>query len=164
MLKDITLGQYFPINSVIHKIDPRVKIVSIIIIIVAIFFCKTPLSFILAVVFNIAIIIASKLSIRTVLSALKPVMFIIIFTALINLFLTKGEDYLLKWKFISITREGLESAITMAVRIILLVSFSSMLTFTTSPIMLTDGIESLLKPFSKLGMPAHELAMMKTIA
>lgn len=164
MLKDITLGQYFPLNSVIHKIDPRIKIISVIITIVAVFFCETILSFALATVFNISVIIASKIKIRTVLLALKPILFIIIFTSLINLFLTKGEVYLIKWKFISITKEGLESAVVMAARIVLLVSFSSLLTFTTSPIMLTDGIESLLKPFSKIGLPVHELAMMMTIA
>ena len=164
MLKDITLGQYFPLDSVIHKIDPRIKLISVIVIIIAVFFCETLLSFALATLFNVAVILASKIKIRTVLLALKPVLFIIIFTAVINLFLTKGEVYLVKWKFISITREGVESAVVMAARIVLLVSFSSLLTFTTSPIMLTDGIESLLKPFSKLGLPVHELAMMMTIA
>lgn len=164
MLKDITLGQYFPLNSVIHRIDPRIKIISVIIIIVAVFFCKTLISFVLATAFNIAVIMASKIKMRTVLKALKPILFIIVFTAIINLFLTKGENYLIKWKFISITSEGVIAAVVMAMRIVLLVSFSSLLTFTTSPIMLTDGIESLLKPFSKIGLPVHELAMMMTIA
>ncbi len=164
MLKDITLGQYFPMDSVIHRIDPRIKILSVLFIIIAVFLCKTPLSFIMAAAFNIAVIAASKISFKTVMSSLKPVLFIIVFTAVINLFLTGGDDYLVKWKFIAITRQGVEAALTMAIRIILLVSFSSMLTFTTSPIMLTDGIESLLKPFSKIGLPVHELSMMMTIA
>ncbi len=164
MLKDITLGQYFPIDSPIHKIDPRIKIISAIIFIVAIFLCKSLLSFGIALCFNLIVIYLSKINIKVVLGSLKPVLFIIVFTSLINLFFTGGEAYIIEWKFIRITYEGLVSALTMAFRIALLVSYTSMLTFTTSPIMLTDGIESLLKPFTKIGLPAHELAMMMTIA
>ena len=98
------------------------------------------------------------------LKALKPVIFLVIFTALINIFLTAGEHYIFNWKFIKISYEGVISAIMMAFRITLLVTFTSLLTFTTSPIRLTDGIESMLKPFSKIGIPSHELAMMMTIA
>lgn len=164
MLKDITLGQYFPIESPIHKIDPRIKIFAVIIFMIAIFMCKTPISFLTVVLFNIALIFLSKISFITILRALKPVVFLIVFTAVINLFLTGGDDYIFKWKFISITTDGLKSALTMALRIILLVSYTSLLTFTTSPIRLTDGIESILSPFSKIGLPSHELAMMMTIA
>ncbi len=164
MLKDITLGQYFPYDSIIHKIDPRIKIISTIIFIVAIFFCKSPVSFLLAIAFNFILIVLSKIKFKVVLGTLKPVLFIVVFTALINLFLTGGETYILRWKFLSITYEGVVAATTMAVRIILLVFYTSLLTFTTSPIMLTDGIEKLLKPFTKIGLPAHELAMMMTIA
>ncbi len=164
MLKDITLGQYFPVDSAIHRIDPRTKIIAAIIFIVVVFLCKTALAFAVAFVFNIIIILISKIKIRTVIRALKPVLFLIVFTAIINLFLTSGEEYLIEWKFIKISREGIVAALVMAARIVLLVSYTSLLTFTTSPIMLTDGIESLLKPFAKLGLPAHELAMMMTIA
>ena len=163
MLKDITLGQYYPTDSIIHKIDPRIKILSLIFIIVAVFMSKTPGAFAGGIVFNTVLIFMSKIKFKTVFKAIKPVLFLIMFTAVINVFLTKGE-VLFKYKFIVITEEGIYSAISMALRIILLVSFTSLLTFTTSPIRLTDGIESLLKPFSKIGLPAHELAMMMTIA
>ena len=163
MLKDITLGQYYPADSVVHRIDPRIKIISLIFIIIAVFISKTPIAFGIGVVFNLALVFASKIRLRTVFKAIKPVLILIIFTAIINIFLTKGEP-LFKYKFIVITKEGIYSALLMAIRIILLVSYTSLLTFTTSPIRLTDGIESLLKPFSKIGLPAHELAMMMTIA
>ena len=164
MLKDITLGQYFPLESTIHKIDSRVKIIAAIIFVVAVFMCSSPMSFAVAVLLNVLIILASKINFKIILGALKPVLFIIIFTGLINLFLTDGEYVVFSWKFLKITTAGISSAITMALRIVLLVSYTSLLTFTTSPILLTDGIESLLKPFSKIGLPAHELAMMMTIA
>jgi len=164
MLKDITLGQYFPIDSTIHKIDPRIKIISAIIYIIVVFMCKTPLSFLVAATINLIIIYLSKINPTTVLKALKPVWFLIVFTGIINLFLTSGNTYVLNWRFIKITHNGLQAAVYMSLRIILLVSYTSMLTFTTSPILLTDGIEALLRPFSKLGLPSHELAMMMTIA
>ena len=164
MLKDITLGQYFPIDSPIHKIDPRVKIISAVIFIVAIFMCKGLVSFALAISFNFVIIMLSRIRFRIVLNSLKPVLFIIIFTGIINIFLTNGETIVFKYKFIKITSEGINSALIMTIRIVLLVTYTSLLTFTTSPILLTDGIESLLKPFSKFGLPSHELAMMMTIA
>jgi len=155
MLKDITLGQYFPIDSPIHRIDPRIKIIAAIVFIIVIFLCKTLISFSVAFAFNIMIILISKIKIGTVIKSLKPLMFLILFTAIINLFLTSGQNYVIEWKFIRISYEGINAALVMAARIILLVSYTSMLTFTTSPIMLTDGIESLLKPFSKLGLPSH---------
>jgi len=164
MLKDITLGQYIPVDSFVHKLDPRIKIISEIFFIVSIFLCHSVLSFAVAAVFNVVLIILSKISIKTVLKSLKPVLFLVIFTALINLLLTSGETVVFEVGIITITKEGLFSALTMTVRIVLLVSYTSLLTFTTSPILLTDGIESLLKPFSKIGVPAHELAMMMTIA
>ena len=146
MLKDITLGQYFPLESFIHKLDPRIKILSAILLIIVVFLCKTPLSFLIAIMLNVFIIYISKIKYKVVIKALKPVWFIIIFTAIINLFLTPGENIVFNWKFVNITIEGIRAATTMAIRIILLISFTSLLTFTTSPIMLTDGIESLLKP------------------
>lgn len=164
MLKDITLGQFFPGSSAIHKLDPRTKILCEILIIITVFLCKTPLSFLIAVLSNLIIIYFSGIKFSVVMKSLKPVLFLIIFTAVINLFLTSGDTYVINWKFISITTNGVSSAVVMALRIVLLVSFTSLLTFTTSPIMLTDGIESLLKPFSRFGLPSHELAMMMTIA
>lgn len=164
MLKDITLGQYYPSDSKIHSLDPRIKIISAILLMISVFFCKSVLSFMFLIAVNIILIIMSKISFYSIFKALKPVLFLVVFTALINIFLTGGEDYLFKWKFISITVNGVKSAVIMALRIVILVSVTSLLTFTTSPIRLTDGIESLLKPFSKIGLPAHELAMMMTIA
>ena len=164
MLKDITLGQYYPIDSLIHKLDPRVKILSVILVIISVFLCKSFAAFALITAFNISVILLSKIRFITVLKALKPIIFLVIFTALINIFLTSGEHYIFNWKFIKISYEGVISAIMMAFRITLLVTFTSLLTFTTSPIRLTDGIESMLKPFSKIGIPSHELAMMMTIA
>ncbi len=164
MLKDITLGQYFPTNSIVHRLDSRIKIISVLVFIIAVFVCNSVFSFSIAVLFTLICIFASKISLTTVLKSLKPVFILIIFTAIINLFFTSGDTYIIEWKFIKITENGLYSAVKMAVRIILLVSFTSLLTFTTSPIALTDGIEALLKPFSKIGLPSHELAMMMTIA
>lgn len=164
MLKDITLGQFFPINSPIHRLDPRVKIISAIIFIIVVFMCKTPLSFGVIIALNALVIYLSRIRFSVILKSLKPVLILIIFTAIINLFLTSGDNYVVNWKFIRISQDGIYSAVIMSVRIIMLVSFTSLLTFTTSPILLTDGIEALLKPFSKIGLPAHELAMMMTIA
>lgn len=164
MLKDITLGQYFPIKSVIHSLDPRVKIIATLLFMILIFVADSVLSFGIILAFTLCIIFLSKIKFINVLRAVKPVLFIILFTATINLFLTDGEIVIFKWKFLKITENGLISACVMATRIILLVSATSILTFTTSPILLTDGIEKLLRPFSKLGLPAHELAMMMTIA
>ena len=164
MFKDITMGQYFPADSFIHQLDPRVKILSAFILIIAVFICDGLVAFLMAVAFNLLLIKSSKLKFSMVLRSVKPVIFLVVFTGLINVFLTEGENYIFEWKFIKISYEGLFSAARMAMRIILLISFTSLLTFTTSPIMLTDGIESLLSPFTKIGLPAHELAMMMTIA
>jgi len=164
MLKDITMGQYFPVDSIIHALDPRVKIFATLIFMIVVFIANSPLSFGIILAFILCIIFLSKINMISILRALKPVLFIIFFTALINIFLTDGENVVLKWKFLKITEEGLGSAAIMAIRIILLVAATSLLTFTTSPILLTDGIEKLLRPFSKVGLPAHELAMMMTIA
>ena len=164
MLKDITLGQYFPVKSIVHSLDPRVKILATLAFMVIVFIADSALTLGLILAFCLCIIFLSKIKITNVIRALKPVLFIILFTAAINLFLTDGEKIIFKWRFLKITENGLISSIIMAARIILLVSATSLLTFTTSPILLTDGIEKLLYPFSKIGLPAHELAMMMTIA
>ena len=163
MLKDITIGQYFPGDTIIHKLDPWIKILISIMFIVSLFFIKDfyPYAFILG--FILLSIILSKIPVRFVLKGLKPLMLIIIITFLINMFLTKGE-ILYKLGPLTITKEGLSQAVFMALRLIFLITGTSLLTLTTSPISLTDGIESLLSPFKKIGLPAHELAMMMTIA
>ena len=164
MLTDITLGQYIPADSPVHKLDPRVKIIGVFLYIIAVFLAKGIASYIFLALSTIFIIKLSKIRLITVLKGIKPLAFIIIFTALINIFMSGTDDILWQWKFIKVTATGLKSATVMALRLIFLVMGTSLLTYTTSPIMLTDGIERLLRPFSKIGLPAHELAMMMTIA
>ena len=162
-IRDITLGQYYPGNSWIHKLDPRVKIMATILYIVALFVVQDFIGFAIAAAGLAAVIIVSKVPLSFILRGLKPVFLIISFTLIINMFMIKGEVLVSFWIF-EITREGLRTAIFMAIRLILLIIGSSLLTLTTKPISLTDGIEALLSPFKKIGMPAHELAMMMTIA
>ncbi len=162
-IRDITLGQYYPGSSWIHKLDPRVKIMATILYIVALFVVQDFIGFAIAAAGLAAVIIISKVPLSYILRGLKPVFLIISFTLLINMFMIKGEVLVSFW-VLEITREGLRTAIFMAIRLILLIIGSSLLTLTTKPISLTDGIEALLSPFKKIGLPAHELAMMMTIA
>lgn len=165
MLRDITLGQYFPGKSILHKIDPRVKILISIAYIVAVFLAKATSAYILLVAFTAALVIVSGIKVKTVLKGVKPIVFVIIFTAIINVFFTTGETLLFEWKFIHIYLEGLVNAAFMAVRITsLLIGTSVILTYTTSPIALTDAIERLLSPLRVIKIPVHEFAMMMTIA
>lgn len=164
MLKDITLGQYFPIDSFLHKLDPRTKILLFILDIIAIFVAKSALAYAVLVLFTFLVMLTSKVPIKMYIKGLKPILFIIIFTAVLNLFLTDGTDLPLFGYSIGITVEGVVVAAKMAIRLILLIIGSSALTYTTSPMALTDAIEKLLKPLSKIGFPTHELAMMMSIA
>jgi len=163
MLKDITLGQYFPGQSAIHRLDPRTKILCIIIYIVAVFLVDTYVGYGIVALFTGFCIAISGIPFRFVAKGVKPIMVFVVITALFNLFLTSGE-IVWEWKFLKITYEGIHLAIAMMLRLFFLVLGTSMLTLTTSPIALTDGIEHLLSPFKKIGLPAHELAMMMTIA
>lgn len=163
MIRDITIGQYYPTKSIIHRLDPRVKIMGTLIFIIVLFVVNSFLGFLVAALGLIAIVAMSKVPLKFMLKGLKPIFFIIIFTFVLNLFMFDGEVIVKFWIF-TITREGLYRAVFMAVRLILLILGSSALTLTTTPISLSDGIESLLKPYSKLGFPSHELAMMMTIA
>lgn len=164
MLSNITLGQYFPGTSFIHKLDPRTKILSTLIYIIAIFFAESALSYGILAGFALLVILASRLPILMVLKSVKPIVIIVLFTLVIHMFTHPGEHVLWSWKFLVITQEGLETGVKMSSRLLLLMIFSSILTYTTSPIVLTDGIERLLRPFKCIGVPAHELAMMMTIA
>lgn len=169
MLKDITIGQYFPIESPVHSMDPRVKILLTLVFIIAIFFVKSLWGFAAVALYVLIAVKLSKVSFKLVLKGIRPILFLIVFTALINLFMTNGEivrigDVYLKAGFIKITKEGIYSAVVMSLRLVFLIMGTSILTLTTSPIILTDGVENLLSPFSKVGLPAHELAMMMTIA
>lgn len=163
MIRDITLGQYYPGNSWIHRLDPRVKIMATILYVVALFVVDDFIGFVIAFIGLAGVIAVSKVPVRFILRGLKPVFLILSFTFLINLFMIKGEVLVSFW-VLEITREGLRTAVFMAVRLVLLIIGSSLLTLTTKPISLTDGIEALLSPFKKFGLPAHELAMMMTIA
>lgn len=164
MLSDITLGQYIPAQSPVHRLDPRIKIVASIVYIVAVFLAKSVFSYAFLFLATLSLIKLSKIKVHTVLKGVKPVLFLIIFTAVINIFMTGTGDVWVEFGFLKITYTGVKMAVTMSLRLVFLVTGTSMLTYTTSPIMLTDGIESLLKPFSKIGLPSHELAMMMTIA
>lgn len=163
MLKDITIGQFFPGDSVIHKIDPRFKIMFTLVYIIAVFLANSVTAYGFVAVFVFGSVFLSGIPVKHTLRGLKSVLFIIAFTALFNLFLTKGHP-LFSIGPLTATREGLHMTLLMIARVFFLIVGTTLLTFTTSPIMLTDGIESLLKPFAKLGLPAHELAMMMTIA
>ncbi len=163
MIRDITLGQYYPGNSAIHKLDPRVKIMGTLVYIVALFVIDSFIGFAVATLCLGIVIKMSKVPLKFMLKGLKPIFFIIAFTFILNMFMMKGEVIAKVWIF-EITKEGIYQAFFMAIRLILLIIGSSILTLTTKPINLTDGIEHLLKPFSKIGVPSHELAMMMTIA
>ena len=163
MLKDITLGQYFPGDTVIHRLDPRTKLLMVIVYIVALFLCKWFVSYGVALAFLATVIILSKIRLKALFKGLKPLLIIILFTAVLNIFYTDGTVLVEFWIF-RITREGLINAFFLVLRIMLLVMGTFLMTYTTSPIALTDGLESLLSPLKKLRFPVHELAMMMSIA
>ena len=161
---NITLGQYYPGNSFIHRLDPRTKILSTLLLIVAVFLANTAIGYAALCAMVLFIILVSCLPFMLVLKSVKPLLFIIVLTLVLHAVMGQGEHVLYQWKFIKVTEEGLQLGVQMAMRLILLLMISSILTFTTSPIVLTDGIEALLRPFRVIGVPAHELAMMMTIA
>ena len=161
---DITLGQYYPGHSFIHCLDPRTKILTTLLLIVAVFLANTAIGYGALCAMVLFIIAVSGLPFMLVLRSVKPLLFIIVLTLALHALMGQGEHVLYQWKFIKVTEEGLRLGVQMAMRLILLLMISSILTFTTSPIVLTDGIEALLRPFRVIGVPAHELAMMMTIA
>jgi energy-coupling factor transport system permease protein len=164
MLTDITIGQYIYADSLIHNLDPRVKIIITIIIITSLFFIDTFIGFGILFLFIVLSIILSKLSFIRILKSLKPIFFLAILTFIFHIFLTKGGRILWQWGFLIIEEKGVSTGLFMVSRIILLIIFTTLLTLSTSPLQLTDGIEYLLNPFKKIGVPASELAMMMTIA
>lgn len=163
MIRDITLGQYYPVDSMIHRLDPRTKILGTLIYIITVFVASNIWQYLLIGVATVLVIGLSKVPPGFMLKGLRPIFFILIFAFVINIFFTPGEVLFRVWK-IQITREGLRMAVLMMIRLILLILGSSLLTLTSSPIRLTDGIERLFSPLKKIGFPAHELAMMMTIA
>ena len=163
MIRDITLGQYFPGDSPIHRLDPRVKIIATLMFIIELFIVDNFIGFAVAAVCLGIVIAASKVPLSFILRGLKPILIILMFTFALNIFMVDGR-ILWQWGFLKITAEGLRLAVFMAIRLILLLMGSSMLTLCTRPLSLTDGIERLLAPLKKIGVPAHEIAMMMTIA
>jgi energy-coupling factor transport system permease protein len=164
MLKDITIGQYIPGDSFVHKLDPRVKIILSLFYIIDLFLINQYVGYIFVIAFTAAIIIVSKIQLRYIYKGLKPIFILLIFTALMNILMTPGNHIVFRYGIITIYKEGLNLAGFMMLRLIFLIVGTSLLTLTTSPIELTDGLEKLMNPLKKIGVPAHELAMMMTIA
>lgn len=164
MLKDITLGQYFPGKSPIHLLDPRTKLLFLIIYFIALFTADGWISYGIVLVFLSTVIYMTTIPLKTIVKGLKPLIFILVFTGILNLFMTPGENVLVSFWGLNITTEGLVQAIFMVSRILMLIVGTFLLTYTTSPIALTDGLESLLGPLKKLHLPVHELSMMMCIA
>ena len=163
MLKDITIGQYFPGKSVLHRLDPRMKILLTVGYIIMLFSVSNPLGLCVGILFLVFAYAISGIPPRMITKSLKPVIPIIIFTTVLNMFFVKG-DPLFDWWIFHISRQGLLTAVVMTIRIICLIAGTSLLTYTTSPITLTDGLERLMKPLKKVHFPVHELSMMMTIA
>ena len=164
MLKDITLGQFFPGDSVVHKLDPRTKLVMLVVYIVALFVAVSWVSYALMLAFLIISVLISKIPPKSILRGMKPLVLILVFTGVLNLFFTTGEQVLVSFLGITIYVEGLSRAFFMVIRILMLISGTFLLTYTTSPIALTDGLESLLGPLKTIKVPVHELSMMMCIA
>lgn len=166
MISDITLGQFFPGKSPIHRLDPRTKIILATLFIVLIFVANNPISFALITLITLLLVMISRISLKVIIKSIKPIIFILLFTAAVNVFMTKGSgEPLLSFWIINIYTEGIVRAVLMALRVIVLIIGSSvLLTYTTSPISLTDGIESLLSPLKVIKVPVHTFAMMMSIA
>ena len=164
MLKDITLGQYFPGNSPVHKLDPRTKLLLLVVYIIGLFTAGNWLTYGLCFAFLVMVIAASKIPVKAILTGMKPLIFILVFTGILNLFFTPGETVLVSFWGITLTVEGIVRAVFMVLRILMLVTATFLLTYTTSPIALTDGLEALLSPLKKIHLPVHELSMMMCIA
>lgn len=163
MIRDITLGQYYAADSVIHRLDPRVKIAGTFVYLIMIFFVKDFVGYLIVAAALAAVLGMSRVPVRFIARGMKPIMFILIFTFIINILMYKGT-VLVKLGPLSITDNGLKQAVFIAVRLALLIFGTSLLTYTTRPMALTDGIESLLRPLEKVKVPAHEIAMMMSIA
>ena len=164
MLKDITLGQYFPGQSVIHRLDPRTKLIMLVVYIVALFLAGSWVSYGLMFLFLVTVIWMSTIPLKSILRGMKPLVMILIFTGVLNLFFTQEGEVIFHFWILTMTTGGLARAVMMMSRILMLITGTFLLTYTTSPIALTDGLESLMKPLKKIGVPVHELSMMMCIA
>ena len=163
MLRDITLGQYYPADSIIHKLDPRVKLFGTMVYIISLFTFRGVAALAIATVFMFAVIKLSKVPFKFMVKGLKAIMILMLITAAFNLFLTPGEELVSFWR-LTITKEGLTNAVLMAIRLTYLILGTSVMTLTTTPNQLTDGLEKSLMPLSKIGIPVHAIAMMMSIA
>jgi energy-coupling factor transport system permease protein len=164
VLKDITLGQYFPGNTIVHRLDPRTKILLVMLYIVALFQARSFVSYGILLVFLLVSVRLSRVGAKALLNGMRPVVVILVFTGILNLFYGTTGTVLFHWGILTVTTGGVKTAFFMIVRILMLISGTFLLTYTTSPILLTDGLESLLSPLKKLRVPVHELAMMMSIA
>lgn len=164
MLRDITIGQYYKADSIIHKLDPRVKLAGTVLYIISLFFSNSPVAFAIATIYLAVMIKLSGVPFRYMIKGLKAVIVLIIFTALFNLFFTPGLDVLVELGSVRITTTGLKKTIYMVVRLIYLILGSSLMTYTTTPNQLTDGIEKAFKPLNRLSIPVHEFALMMSLA
>lgn len=164
MIRDITLGQYYRTDSFIHKLDPRTKIIGAFVLIIDLFIFKNPLAYVLAAIFLLSIIKISKVPFRYILKGLKPIMLLIGFTVVCQIVFNKSGNILINTKFIRIYSGGVYSALFLASRIVLLIIGTSMMTYTTTPNQLTDGLESIMKPLKIFRLPVHDIAMIMSIA
>ena len=164
MLKDITLGQYFPGQSIIHRLDPRTKLIMLVVYIVALFLAESWVSYGLMFLFLVTVIWLSTIPLKSILRGMKPLVMILIFTGVLNLFFTQEGEVIFHFWILTMTTGGLSRAVMMMSRILMLITGTFLLTYTTSPIALTDGLESLMKPLKRIGVPVHELSMMMCIA
>lgn len=164
MIRDITIGQYYPTNSVIHRLDPRVKIVCTLAYLISLFLFKSVLVYAISTLFLIAVIRTSKVPFKFITKGLKPIILLLMMTTIFNLFFTSTGKILVSIGFIKITEDGLRASVYMVLRLVYLIIGSSIMTLTTTPNELTDGIERLLRPLNKIKVPVHEIAMMMSIA
>lgn len=164
MFRDVAFGQYYPTGSIVHRMDPRMKLLLTIMFVVAIFFVNTYFGFMLTAAVLILIILIAKLPMLSVLKSVRAIIFIVIFAAVINLFMIRNGEVLWSWKALQITDQGVHTTIKMTLRLVLLISGASLLTLTTTPVEIADGTESLIKPLALIKVPVHDIAMIMSIA
>ena len=164
MFKDVAFGQYYPADSIIHRLDARVKMMLTLLFVIAIFFIKSYFGFMLTAVVLVVVVLLARLPVMSVLKSVKGVMFIILFTAILNLFLIKKGEVLWQWEIFTITKDGVHTTIKMVLRLVLLISGASLLSLTTTPVALADGVESLMSPLKIIKVPVRDIAMIMSIA
>lgn len=164
MIRDITIGQYYPADSKLHRLDPRVKIVCTLLYLISLFLFRNIWGYLAATVFLAVVIKCSKVPFKFIVKGLKPILFLLLFTVILNLFLTRTGDVIFRFWIFQVTDQGIRTAVFMIIRLVYLILGSSIMTFTTTPNELTDGIEKLLWPLRKIKFPVHEIAMMMSIA